>query len=145
MPYLRVYCPDVPLAQKRLIAQKLIEITLRTFHLRAEDRRRITIQFVPLPQLYAVPGLQAPISPGVDSTLEVNDHNLTEEKKKAFAEEARPMLASSLPAKPGSLIARLLGIKPDIARQVALQFNDLTPDDLTSGEGNFRDREHRAA
>jgi hypothetical protein len=31
MPYLRLYSRDVSIEQKRVIAQKLIEVTLRTF------------------------------------------------------------------------------------------------------------------
>ena len=49
MPYLRVYSQAVPIEQKRVIAEKLIEITLRTFHLRAQERNRITIQFQAIP------------------------------------------------------------------------------------------------
>ena len=36
MLYLPIFSPYIRLAQKRLIVQKLIEITLRAFQLRAE-------------------------------------------------------------------------------------------------------------
>jgi hypothetical protein len=144
MPYLRVYGSDVPLAQKRLIAQKLIEITLRAFQLRAEDRHRISIQFIPLPRFSAVAGLEPVIPHEAGFLLEVNDHDLTEEKKRAFAEEAKPMLTQELATKPGSPLARLLGIKPDISRQVALQFNELNLDQLMGWDSAFL-LEHRAA
>lgn len=121
MPYVRLYSRDVPIDQKHVIAQKLTEITLRTFHLRAEERNRIVIQFIPLPE----PGFQPAIPRNADLTLEVNAHDLTEAKKRAFAEEAAPMLAHSLPVT-RSRIARLLGIKAAACRQVALQFNELS-------------------
>ena len=127
VPYIRLYSQDITLDQKHLAARKLIEITLRTFHLRADERNRITIQFIPLPQASGVEGLY-PAGPScADFTLEVIGHDLTEEKKDAFAEEASAMLAHLVPPKPGSRIARLLGIKADRPRQVALQFNELSP------------------
>jgi hypothetical protein len=114
MPYLRIYSRAVPIEQKRIIAEKLIEITLRTFHLRAQERNRITIQFQAIPR-------------GSDFTLEVIGHDLTDEKRKAFAEEASHMLTGLVPLKPRSRIARLLGIKWDAPRQVVLQFDELSP------------------
>jgi|HubBroStandDraft_6_1064221.scaffolds.fasta_scaffold1015587_2 hypothetical protein len=143
MPYLRLYASDVPLWQKRLIAQELIEITLRAFQLRAEDRHRITIQFIPLPQ-FSVAGLEPVIPQDADFFLEVNDHGLTEEKKRVFTEEVKPMLAQALGAKPRSRFAQLQEINADISRPVALQFNELNPDELTGRDSAFV-LEHRAA
>jgi hypothetical protein len=114
MPYLRVYSPDVPIQQKRVIAQRLIEITLRTFRLPAQERNRITIQFLP------VPG-------EADLRLEVIGHDLTEEKKNAFAEEARAMLTHLAPVKPRSRIASFLGTHCDAPWQIVLQFDELSP------------------
>ena len=114
MPYVRVYSQAVPIEQKRVIREKLIEITLRTFHLRAQERDRITIQFQAIPR-------------GSDFTLEVIGHDLTEEKRKAFAEEASAMLTRLVPVKPRSRIARLLGITWNAPRQVVLEFDDLNP------------------
>ena len=114
MPYVRVYSQAVPIEQKRVIGEKLIEITLRTFHLRPQERNRITIQFQAIPR-------------GSDFTLEVIGHDLTEEKRKAFAEEASAMLARLVPVKPRSRIARLLGIKWNAPRQVVLEFDELNP------------------
>jgi hypothetical protein len=127
MPYLRLYSRHVQIEQKSTIAQNLIEVTLRTFHLRPEDRNRITVQFIPPPQVSGVDGSQPAIPRGADFTLEVMAHHLTEAKKKAFAEEAATVLAHLLPTKAGSRIARLLGIKPEPPRQVALQFDELSP------------------
>ena len=113
MPFLRLCSQDIPMHQKRVIAEKLIEITLHTFHLRPEERNRITIQFQAMPQR-------------ADLALEVLGHDLTKEKRKAFAEEASAMLPQLVPLK-RSRIARLLGLKSDTPRQVALQFNELSP------------------
>src|SRR5271166_4682121 len=127
MPYLRLYSRDVPIDQKRVIAQKLIEITLHTFHLRTEERNRITIQFLPLTQPWTVQGLKPLFAPDADATLEVMAHDLTEGKKRAFAEEARTTLAHLVPVKPRGRIASLLGIQARRPRRVALQFNELSP------------------
>jgi hypothetical protein len=127
MPYLRLYSQAVPVEQKRVIAQKLIEITLRTFHLRAEERNRITIQFIALPEVHGIDDLYRAIPRRADFTLEVIGHDLTEAKKKAFAKDAAAMLAQLPSVKPRNRIARMLGIKLDAPRQVALQFNELSP------------------
>jgi heterodisulfide reductase subunit A-like polyferredoxin len=126
MPYLRVYARELPIEQKRVIAKKLIEITVRTFRLRANQRYQTSVQFI-TQQSSGVDGLPATIPRGADFTLEVIGHDLTEEKKRAFAEEAAVMLASVAPVRPATRIARLLGLKANSSRQVALQFNELSP------------------
>jgi hypothetical protein len=126
MPYLRLYSRNVPIEQKRVIGQKLIEITLHTFHLRPEDRNRTTIQFIPPPQVSGVDGSQLAIPRGADFMLEVMAHHLTDAEKRVFAEEAATMLASLLPRRARSRIARLLGIKAAPAPQIALQFDELS-------------------
>ena len=121
MPYLRVRSQALPIDQKRVMAQKLIEITLHAFHLRAEERSQITIQFIS----------QAPAHGNdmkdADFTLEVIGHDLTDEKKAAFTEQTTGMIAHVIPLKPKGLIARLLGAKADMHRQIALQFHELSP------------------
>jgi hypothetical protein len=144
MPYLRIFSPYVPLAQKRLIAQKLIEITSRAFELRAEDRHRINIQFILLPRLCSVTGLEPVVPRDADFFLEVKAQGLTEEKKRAFAEEVTPMLAQLQATKPRTWFTRMLGIRP-ISRQVALLFNEAIPNGSNSGYGAFRNVERRAA
>lgn len=119
MPYLRLYSRDMPIDEKRLIAQKLIEITRRTFNMPPEKPNRITIQFIPR---------------DADFTLEVTAHDLTEGKKRAFAEEAVPLLAHLEPVKPRSRIARLLGVKSDTPRQLALQFNEPSGEEPSMGD-----------
>lgn len=54
-------------------------------------------------------------------------HDLTEGTKSAFAAEAATMLDQFLPPKSKSRIVRLLGVKPDISRQIAFQFVELSP------------------
>jgi hypothetical protein len=144
VPYLRLYSPDVPLAQKRLIAQRLIQITLRAFRLRAEDRHRINVQFVSVPSPLGVASLQPVIPPDADFLLEVNDQGLTEEKKRTFAEEVTPMLTQELGVQSRAGLAQPLGMKTGISPQVALQFNELNPDELTRWDSSFL-LQHQAA
>jgi hypothetical protein len=127
MPYLRLYTRDLPIEEKRVIAEKLIEITLRTFHLRPDQRYRTSIQFITLPRVSGVDGLQSAIPRNADFTLEVMGHNLTEEKKRAFTEEAAAVLMQVVPVKLGIRIARLLGNKEKSSPQITLQFNELSP------------------
>ena len=126
MPYLRLYARDLPIEQKHVIAQKLIEITLRTFKLGANQRYQTSIQFITR-LVSGVDGLGAAIPHGADVTLKVIGHNLTEEKKRAFAEEAAAMLTPMAPVRLGSRIARMLGIKANLRQKICLQFNELSP------------------
>lgn len=127
MPYLRLYSRHLPIEQKRVIAEELIEITLRTFHLRAAERSQTSIQFITLPQARGADALQPSVSRDADFVLEVLGHDLTEEKKRKFAEEAPAMLTHWMPAKPWSRIGRLFGIKVEKTQQIALQFHELSP------------------
>lgn len=127
MPYLRFYSRHLPIEQKRVIAERLIEITLRAFHLRAAQRYQTSVQFITIPEGRGVPGLQPAITRDPDFTLEVLGHSLTEEKKKAFAVEASAALTPLVPAGPWSRIARVFGIKADRAQRFDLQFEELSP------------------
>lgn len=131
MPYLRLYSQEVPIDQKRVIAQKLIEVTLHAFHLRPEERNRITIQFVPLSELFEVDSLQPMISReiprDVDVMLEVMGHDMTGRKKRAFTDALAAMSDHLMPVKPAGRIARLLGFGGVPPRQIALQFKELSP------------------
>ena len=127
MPYLRLYSRHLPIEQKRVIAEKLIEITLRSFRLRAAERYQTSIQFITLPQVCVVDGIQPSIPRDADFILEVLGHSLTEDKKRAFAEEATAMLTHLVPVKPWSRIARVFGINVDKPQQLALQFHELSP------------------
>lgn len=127
MPYVQLYSRPLQLEQKRVIAEKLIEITLRTFRLRPDQRHQTSIQFVTLPQERRVNGLQLLISRQSEFTLEVLGHNLTEEKKSAFAREAAAMLADLVPPGPWTRIARVFAPSAGRRRAVTLQFHELYP------------------
>jgi phenylpyruvate tautomerase PptA (4-oxalocrotonate tautomerase family) len=142
VPYLRVFSPYIPAAQKRLIVQKLIEITSRAL---AEDRHRINIQFILLPHIGSVSGFGPAIPRDADFFLEVNHNGLTEEKKRAFAEEVKPMLTQVLGARRGSRFTRMLGIRPGISRQVALLFQRVQSRQIDERVGDLPGLERRAA
>ena len=125
MPFLRLYSRDVPLDEKRLIAQKLISITLHAFHLRPEQRNNITIQFIPRHTSRTINLPAGTCAQASDVVVEIADHNLTVEKITAFIEAATPMLSHSAAVKPRSRVARLLGIGSDESRQVAFQFSQI--------------------
>lgn len=127
MPYLRLYLRELPLEQQRVIAQKLIEITLRAFRLTADERYRTSIQFITLSQVGGVDGLQLNIPRDADFTLEVIGHDLTEEKKRAFTEEAAVALTHLVHVRPRSRIARLFGIRVNTPQRIAVQFSELSP------------------
>lgn len=144
MPYLRLYCSKIPVAQKREIARNLIDITLKTFGLRREDRGRMTVQFQELWKANRANESQS-VSQGDDCILEVNADSLTDEKKKAFAEEVTPMLGRSLHRTPESRLARFLGFKAEPTRQIAIQFNDVGLGEQVRRETTSRVFDRRAA
>lgn len=125
MPYLRLHVPELSIEQKRLIAQRLIEITLRTFHLPPKERSSVSIQFVSLPPVGAANPVWPSTQRDSDCVLEVMGHDLTEETKRAFAAEAVAMLDQFLPLRLKNRIARLFVIKPKFPRQIGFQFRDL--------------------
>lgn len=128
MPYVRLYSRPLPLEQKRVIAQKLIDITLRTFRLRPVDRYQTSIQFITLPEGCAAKVWQPSIEGPSDFTLELLGHHLTEEKKRAFAREAVKMLADVVrPPGPLNRIARVFGRKAGRPCPVELRFQELYP------------------
>jgi len=123
MPYIRLYSREVSLGEKRVLAEKLISITLRALQLRPEQRNQITVQFVP--RNWSPAAFDA-LLPSNDATavLEVSDHDLTVQKITAFVEAATPVLSQSSAVKHPGRIARMLGREADPARQIAFQFND---------------------
>jgi len=127
MPYLRLHLPEVPIEQKRVIAQKLIEITIHAFHLRPQERYQVSIEFISEPKSNAGNRVGPLGKRDADCIFEVMGHDLTEEKKRAFAEETATSLAPLLPSKSKMHIARLLGVKPDVSRQIVFQFGELSP------------------
>ena len=94
MPYLRLNLRDLGLEQKRVLAQKLIEITLRAFHLRADQRYRTSIQFITLPRMCGVDDSQPNIPSDADFTLEVI--GMTRRKKGRKHSPKKPLLRSPI-------------------------------------------------
>src|ERR1700742_4833494 len=85
MPYIRLYSRDVPLHEKRWIAQRLISITQHSFHLPPEDVDNITIQFLPLyksPAMTEVSDNATGQLPEI--TLEVSSEELSQEVVSSF-------------------------------------------------------------
>ncbi|HUI82775.1 MAG TPA: hypothetical protein VL240_01045 [Candidatus Binatia bacterium] len=113
----------MPLEEKRLIAEKLISITLCTFNLCPEERSRITIQFVPRKRSFPA-GDPLHTSKPSDVLLEVSDRDLTVEKVTAFVNAAAPMLSHSAALSRRSRIARMLGLPVDASSQIAFQFRE---------------------
>jgi len=127
MPYLRLHLPEVPIERKRVIAQRLIEITMHAFHLRPQERYQVSIEFISGPKSNPSNRFGPLSKRDADCIFEVMGHDLTEEKKRAFAEETVALLAGLLPSKPRMRIVRLLGVKPDVSGQIAFQFSELSP------------------
>ena len=127
MPYIRVYLPKVSIEQKRTIAQHLIDITLRTFHLRNQDRYRVSVEFVSMLRERAVNQFEPSISTSPDLVLEVMGHDLTESTKRAFSQEAGAVLAQFVRSNPRNRVAHLLGIRPPAPPKIAFEFGELNP------------------
>src|ERR1700733_8495351 len=142
MPYLRLYSSEMTIQQKRLLAQRLTDITLRTLQLRSDQKNLITIQFVPFPEAAAHKELAAIVPSGADIAVEVVGHNLTVNKRKAFTDEVSAVLTGLVPAKRVGWIGRLLRREANAARQIALQFNELVPEDAGR---SFEEHERMAA
>ena len=127
MPYLRLHLPEVPIQQKRVIAQKLIEIAMRAFRLRPEERYQVSVEFISDPKPTMADRMVGANPPDTNCLFEVMGHDLTEEKKRIFAKEAAALLNPFLPEKLKMRVARLLGVKPNESRQIAFQFGELSP------------------
>ena len=122
MPYIRLYSRNIPLHEKRWIAQRLISITQRTFHLLPEHAENITIQFLPKHKLPAAENISAQPP---DVMLEVSSEELPEEAVSAFVEAAAPMLSHSAAVGGRSQLSRMLRLGANQSRQIAFSFNQL--------------------
>lgn len=141
MPYLRLQSPYLPIERKRAVTQKLIEITLRAFHLRPEERHSITVQFISPPEASDIDGHRPLFPRATDFVLEVIAHHLTDAKKRAFREEVINTLPPLLQTK-AARFASLLRMRLDPRRLVTLQFAELSPD---IGDPFTEEIERRAA
>jgi hypothetical protein len=113
--------------QKRFIAQTLIELTLRAFHLSSKDRSQISVEFVSHSREHAANRIWPSPQREANCLLEVLGHGLTEEQQRTFLEEATAMLPQILPGKSKGRLSRLLGIKAEAHRRIAFQFGELSP------------------
>ena len=124
MPYLRLYSREVSLAEKRMLAEKLIRVTIGAFQLRPEERSNITVQFVP--RQLAPGSFDAVFSADEPSAvLEVSHEDLTVHKIQALVDAATPVLQQSAAVPRPGPIARMLHRQADPARQVGFQFNEM--------------------
>jgi hypothetical protein len=125
MPYLRLYLPEISIAQKRHVAQKLIDLTLRASRRRRHwDREQITIQFLP----------QSQSRQRGECRVEVLGHNLTSVDQRAFTEEVGPMLIRSLHLNVKNRLAWLMGIETKLSPRVDVHFHELPFDAVVAGE-----------
>ena len=112
--------------QKRVLAQKLIDITLHTFQLPPEQRNRMNVQFVTESQLDRLDGREV-IPRDADFKLEVIVHDLTESRKRAFGEQATSTFAELEPPTRWERIGRMMGLSSAPAHRVVFQFDELSP------------------
>jgi hypothetical protein len=116
--------PEISIAQKRHVAQKLIELTLRTSRRRRYwDRDQITIQFLH----------QAHPRQRGECRVEVHGHNLSSVNRRAFAEEVAPLLIRSLHLNVKNRLAWLMGVGAEKPR-VDVRFLELPFDDMIASE-----------
>jgi phenylpyruvate tautomerase PptA (4-oxalocrotonate tautomerase family) len=128
MPFLRFYSPELPVEQKRLMAQELTEAVLRALHLPDQARDWTTVQFVPFrSEDFAVAGRLMSDTDRPDYHLEFTDRGLNRTKKEALVRILTPLLA------------RLLDLPPDETDRINIQFNEYHPEDMAVG-GHFLDR-----
>ena len=113
MPYLRLYLPEISVVQKRRLAQRLIETTLRTYPF--FDRYQITIQFLPLKRSRR----------HNRCAVEIRGHDLPTENRDVFAEAATSLLAQSLRLKVRDKWAWLLGSQSATTAPVDVEFFEL--------------------
>jgi hypothetical protein len=140
MPYIRLYSRELPLDEKRLIAQELTAIALSAFQLRREERDKITVQFLPLRQALATWGAET-----AEVVVDVSDHTFNAGRISDFIGAATTMLVQSAAVKPAGRIARWLRMATDPARQIAFRFNDTSALDNYVGGDHFAALARRAA
>ena len=134
MPYLRLYCPELPVKQKKLIAKELTNATLRSFKVTKDHRDRCMVQFVPFElDDVAIDGKLLSESGEPDYHLEVSYRTLTDEQKQAFAQEVTASLAKLLNLKQQSWLARLLRITDPPLFRISILFNEHADDDFAIG------------
>ena len=130
MPYLRLYLPEISIAQKRHIAQKLIDLTLRASRRRRYwDRDQITIQFLP----------QSQTRQRGECRVEVHCHSLASVNQRVFTEEVAPLLIRSLHLNIKNRLAWLMGSEGKMSPKVDVQFLELPCDGASPAEWTVAD------
>src|SRR2546423_4546157 len=134
MPYLRLYCPELPVKQKKLIAKELTNATMRSFKLTKDYRNRCMVQFIPI-ELgdVAIDGKLLSETGEPDYHLEVSYRTLKDEQKQAFAQEVTALLAKLLNLKQQSWLARLLRITDPPLFRISILFREHADDDFAVG------------
>jgi phenylpyruvate tautomerase PptA (4-oxalocrotonate tautomerase family) len=134
MPYLRLYCPELPVRQKKLIAKELTNATMRSFKVVKDYRNRCMVQFLPFEMDdVAIDGKLLSEGGEPDYHLEVSYRRITDEQKQAFAQEATAALAKLLNLKQQSWLARLLRITDPPLFRISIVFNEHDDGDFAIG------------
>jgi len=134
MPYLRLYCPELPVKQKKLIARELTNATMRSLKLTKDYRNRCMVRFIPIElEDMAIDGKLLSESGEPDYHLEVSYRSLRDEQKHAFVQEVTPLLAKLLNLKQQSWLARLLRITDPPLFRISILFREHSDDDFAVG------------
>ena len=137
MPYLRLFCPELTVKQKKLIAKELTNAATRSFKLTKDYRNRCTVQFVQFElEDVALDGKLVSDGGEPDYLLEVSYRKLSEAPKRAFVREATSSLAKLLNLKRRSWLARLLRITDPPLFRISILFREHSDDDFAVG-GRF--------
>ena len=137
MPTLRLYVPEISIAQKRHIARELLDTTVREFPL--SERRQVNIQF-----------LSVPSKRSSSCRLEVRGRDLDSANRSAFADAAVSLLTRSLHLNIKQRLAWLMGIEPSTRSKVEVRFlesaeDSFSPAENTVGQAIVREWEQHSA
>jgi phenylpyruvate tautomerase PptA (4-oxalocrotonate tautomerase family) len=127
MPYLRFFCPELPVETRRALARELTAGVVRALHLPPDAREETTVYFLPFhPEDVAVGGVL--VADGADPTyhLEVIDRTISPDRRVALNRELTPLLA------------HLLGLGAEELDRINLIFHSYDAHDLSVG-GRFHD------
>lgn len=119
MPYLRLYLPEVSIAQKRHIARELLDTLVQSFPL--AERHQINIQFLSRSRIRR------------GCKLEVRGRNLDPDSKRAFTAAVIPMLMRSLHLNVKNRLAWLMGGGVAMPPKVDVEFVELSHNAWDSG------------
>ncbi len=134
MPYLRLYCPELPVKQKKIIAKELTAAAVRFFNPSKDVKNRCIVQFVPFnPEDVAMNGKLISEGGDPDYYLDVVGQRFSDEKKQAFARAVNPMLVRVLNLKSRSWLARLLRVTDPPLFRINILFTEYSPNNFAVG------------